>query len=146
MSFLLSLITGLFKGWLGIKAQTAENLGKAEQEATDLQASLDTANAEAKAAANAPKGDALIEALKDGKVSIILLALLILSSCAIPVSSNVCPTKTPFTAAEEDEMAANLSVLPLGSPLRLMSDDWSSLRFQADCCRHPENKVCQAGG
>lgn len=143
MRYLLSLIVALFKGWLGFKQDSATAQGRAEQKATDLQASLNTANAEAQAAVNAPKGDALIEALKDGKVSILFICLFLASCATSP--SNICPTKTPFTQNQEAEMGANLSVLPLGSPLRLMADDWSSLRLQSDCCRHPEAKTCNGG-
>ena len=134
MSYLFSLIVALFKGWLGFKQDSATAQGKAEQAATDLQASLDTANAEAKAAADAPTDKAsLISALKDHSVAI--LFLISLTSCASGVS-NTCPQIRNWTPQQEDEIAANLSTLPPDSPLIAPLIEWERLRSIAKACQN----------
>ena len=133
MSYLLSLIVALFKGWLGFKQDSATAQGKAEQAATDMQAALNVSQAEAQAAANAPTDKvSLIDALKTGKIAI--LFCLLFTSCAPNVSSS-CPTMRQFTPAQEDSIAASFATLPSDSPLIAAGIDWVSIRQQVKACQ-----------
>lgn len=108
----------------------------ADQKANDLQADVTELKAEAQAAAEAPTDkDALISALKDGKVALFLFAALSLSSCESNIA-NGCPSLRQWTPAQEDEIAANLSTLPPNSSLIAMGIEWANLRAQIKACNN----------
>lgn len=106
----------------------------ADQRADDLQAAVDELKAEDKALSDAPKDKkSLIDALKAGKVTIMLLAAFQLTGCAQNVS-NACPSLRPWTSAQEDALAANLATLSPDSLLISMGTDWASMRAQIKAC------------
>ena len=106
----------------------------AAQKATALSASLTIANAELKAATDAPTDkQSLINTLKSGKICVLGALFLSLTSCASPVAL-ACPQPRQWSPAQQDEIAANLAVLPPDSPLIAMGIEWATLRAKSKAC------------
>lgn len=135
LDFLLGLLPDFLKVYLGVKANEAESLGKAEQKVITLTEDVITLKAEAQADADAPTDkNSLIEALKNGKLALLLyMSVTLLCSCADNIVT-VCPVTRQWTQKQQDEMAATLSTLPPDSPLIAMGIEWSRLRAEAKAC------------
>lgn len=62
------------------------------------------------------------------------MPLLSLASCAT-AASDACPPVVAYARAEEQQAAADLALLPPGSPLLRMLEDYAVLRAQSRLCR-----------
>ena len=134
--FLLSLLPDFVKVYFGIKVDTAERLGKAEQESTDLQQDLKVSQAEAKASADSPKDKAgLIQALKDHDFSILILASLLLTSCGDKPVTSICPRIAYWPPGQQDELEATMATLPPDALLVRVGVELKNLRDQSRACQ-----------
>ena len=72
-----------------------------------------------------------------GRSKIALVALLC-ASCTAPapvVQTTACPPPKEYTAAQERQAKAEYDALPLGSMLRVLTDDYGKERAALRACR-----------
>lgn len=136
LAFLLSLLPNFLKVYLGIKVSTAESLGKAEERNDIDRSNSVIMSREAEASANAPQTLTEMEKLlKEHKVCLALLILPLLTSCADNVTyGTACPVPRIWPPMQQDEIAANLAVMPSDSPLIGVVIEWERLRTESKAC------------
>ena len=100
------------------------------QKADDLAVTVKESQAMAEAAAEAPTAKSeIIDTLKNGSICLVFL---LLQGCA---TSSACPSIHNWSAVQQDQIAAQIDVLPENSPLIPALDEWASLRAQAKACQ-----------
>jgi hypothetical protein len=107
-----------------------ERLGAAEEKATQAQDDVKVLEAQAHAAADAPKDKkSLLRLLRGGMAALFYISLVFLASCATNAPTAL-PVPWPRSPVWQDELAANLSVIQENSPIISMGLEWESLRSQ----------------
>lgn len=135
LSFLKSLLVGIFSVFLKHKEDTSECLGEAKVSAEDAQKTASVEAAEAQAAVNAPVSNkAMEDLLRAGKLALLLTFL---TSCAHDHGTaypNCLPLRE-WSVVDQQNAAADLETLPSSSPVWKFMQDYEIMRSETMACQ-----------